>query len=789
MNKYLILFCSAAVLFSAAGQHPAATDGKSGMVIVCNSSGDAPALRYDNVYKTKNTSAFAAKYLAGFLKRITGADFRIMEETQWDGKTPAFLVGNTAFARKNGIDFSTFKSEEWLYKSVGGNLILGGGENFGQLIAICKLLENELGCRYLAFDEQYFPKKNSLELPKLDRRGEPSFTNRSIYTKRQEGKLWEKLLMFFRFNRGTIHGRETAIYSKQFSRTHSLYKFVDPDKYFKDHPEYFSMNAKGERYRGHGNVGGGVCFSNPETAKIAEASLRKYIAADRQKYPRELWPTIYSIQQLDSTHILCLCPECKKITAREGTEAGILLLFLNRIGRAIAADFPEVSIHTLAYNSSEWAPKTIRPEKNVKIQYCDLHSTSDCYHPLTHPSNRRQLEILDSWQKQGILLYEIWDYWNMGGRYFFPPHVETMAHAIKPDLTNFHERGIRNFFAEAEHSYYAVDGNFYDLQLYLGLQLLDDITKDDRKLIEEFMRIYYGPAEKPVYAAYRKISEAVYGCPRLHSADPSRPYQTAEFMKEVYSLLKQGQLAVPEKSPWRYRVERELLPVLRTMVYFDNFRLGRSKKEVLDEYRTLLMRQLRYIYSAKELKKIMPMVEADINRISFEFKTPAKFASLPENEIRKFSAIDFKSGIVDDPESSLKKVVRIGKTHRLKQQENAEVHNRPCLDTQHGKTIFGVSNLTQKESWRINVDEMPPQDEKYHWYCIRNCHLGAQSDFWAWGWYNRCPLNKVYLDGADNRWDVWFSLKMVGPSYVIGSKQKNNFFLECVILTKPGAIK
>ena len=204
MNKYLILFCSAAVLFSAAGQHPAATDGKSGMVIVCNSSGDAPALRYDNVYKTKNTSAFAAKYLAGFLKRITGADFRIMEETQWDGKTPAFLVGNTAFARKNGIDFSTFKSEEWLYKSVGGNLILGGGENFGQLIAICKLLENELGCRYLAFDEQYFPKKNSLDLPKLDRRGEPSFTNRSIYTKRQEGKLWEKLLMFFRFNREAV---------------------------------------------------------------------------------------------------------------------------------------------------------------------------------------------------------------------------------------------------------------------------------------------------------------------------------------------------------------------------------------------------------------------------------------------------------------------------------------------------------------------------------------------------------------------------------------------------------
>ena len=53
-----------------------------------------------------------------------------------------------------------------------------------------------------------------------------------------------------------------------------------------------------------------------------------------------------------------------------------------------------------------------------------------------------------------------------------------------------------------------MDYNFYDLQLYLGLQLLDDVTQDEQELIGRFMRLYYGPAVKFMYQASRKIVEA-----------------------------------------------------------------------------------------------------------------------------------------------------------------------------------------------------------------------------------------------------------------------------------------
>ena len=172
-NVFLFLFLVLAAMTLPAAEHPVAADGKAKMIIVYQPSAHPKAERWDHIYKSNNTPEFGAKYLADYLKEITGAEFRRIPEKQWDGQTPAFLVGPTAFARKHGIDFSRFRTEEWLYKSVGQNIVLGGGVNFGQIIAINKLLEKELGCAFLAVDARYFPVRKTLTLPPLNRRGEP----------------------------------------------------------------------------------------------------------------------------------------------------------------------------------------------------------------------------------------------------------------------------------------------------------------------------------------------------------------------------------------------------------------------------------------------------------------------------------------------------------------------------------------------------------------------------------------------------------------------------------------
>lgn len=68
-----------------------AKNGKALAAIVVNSEDAIPA------EKT------AAKELSDYLKKITGAEFATVEEKDFKGG-PAIYVGNTAFAKKAGID-------------------------------------------------------------------------------------------------------------------------------------------------------------------------------------------------------------------------------------------------------------------------------------------------------------------------------------------------------------------------------------------------------------------------------------------------------------------------------------------------------------------------------------------------------------------------------------------------------------------------------------------------------------------------------------------------------------
>ena len=59
----------------------------------------------------------------------------------------------------------------------------------------------------------------------------------------------------------------------------------------------------------------------------------------------------------DGTNNHCECEKCSAIIEEEGSAAGPLLRFVNRIAEAVAPLYPNVTIDTLAYNYSLPAPK------------------------------------------------------------------------------------------------------------------------------------------------------------------------------------------------------------------------------------------------------------------------------------------------------------------------------------------------------------------------------------------------------------------------------------------------
>ncbi|MBQ6599677.1 MAG: DUF4838 domain-containing protein [Lentisphaeria bacterium] len=770
--------------------HPAASGGKARMAIVYRPVKDVKAGLYDHVFKRYNTPDLAASELAGHLRKMTGADFKILKESEWDGRTPAFLIGQTDFARRSGIDFSKFGKEEWLYRSIGKNLVIGGGFNWGDELAVYKFLEEELGCHWLSYDSTFIPKVPELTVREVNRRGKPSFSSREIYIPpwgQKSDRIRNAMYVWMRRNRSNFQ-REVDRYSHQYIPQHSFYSFVDPDVYFKEHPEYFSMNEQGKRFCGSRKTrsGGQLCLSNPKVREITEAQLRKFIAADRASRPKSKWPVRYAITQCDATNYICRCPECKKITEREGSESGLLFHFLNPIAESIAKDYPEIKISTFIYVSTDKAPKYIKPAGNISLQWCDLYSYSDCYRPLVHPINRKQREIFESWRNRGIRIESIWDYWNMGGRWINPPRIETMADAIGPDLRYLYKHGVKYYFTEAEHAYYNVDTNFIDLQFYLGLQLTDDITKDENRLISRFMKLQYGPAEKPMTAALNLIRKAVAEekNPIFYTGNCFQTFLTADFTGSVWKHLKEAQAVTEPGSAFRLRVEQEMLPVLRAMVFYSHLRQGQSKAELLKEYSQMRLRQLQERYTESELPSVRKILKAELDRLEFDFPTPEKFKSLPADSIRKYSAMDFQAGKkVKDPDSALKTVIRIGSPNL---QKDALRHADP---NDKNKYIIGIHNFGNKKGVWFNLKPRLSRDGKYHWYCIRNFQFGPKNIFFAWSWWTKCDISNVYVDGGDNRWDVWFSLKAVGPAYVKDGQGENQFLIESVILTKPGAIQ
>ena len=323
------------------------------------------------------------------------------------------------------------------------------------------------------------------------------------------------------------------------------------------------------------------------------------------------------------------------------------------------------------------------------------------------------------------------------------------------------------------------------MQYYLGFQLLDDITKDENQLIARFMKLHYGPAEKPMTAVLNLIRKAVAEekNPIFYIGSFYQSFLTADFVRSIWDQLQQAQALTEPGSAYRLRVEQEMLPILRTMVFYENLRLGRSKTERLNEYRQMRLRQLQGRYSERELPAVRKLMNAELNRLGFDFPTPEKFQSLPPESIRKYAAQDFQGGKkVQDPDSALKTVVRIGSNDSKKDAL------RHANDKDTARYRVGLHNFSEKKEIWYNLKLRLANDGKYHWYCIRDFKFGPKNAFFAWGWWTKCDISNVYVDGADNRWDVWFSLKAAGPAYVKAAKGDNEFLIESIILTKPGAV-
>lgn len=485
-----------------------------------------------------------ATELQQFLQQISGARLPIVTDFSTAGSHAIFVGHSPSLdALQLAIDFDALGPEGYVLRTSGNHLVIAGGRKRGTMYGVYGFLER-LGCRWFAPTVSHIPSLRTVRIEPVDETVQPSFEYREVYFHLAFDKDWSA--------RNRMNGMSSKLDASTGGKVvyhpfvHTFALLVPPEKYFKDHPEYFSL-VDGAR-REHAQL----CLTNPDVLRIAIETVRGWM----RDYPDA---TIFSVSQNDTTG-WCECVNCHRVELEEGgAHSGPLLRFVNSVAEAVGPDHPGKLIDTLAYWYTEDPPAKARPRPNVRIRLCPIgaceaHAYGKC------PYDTYFLGHLQAWSQITHQLY-IWHYNTNFANYLAPfPDFDQLAVSI-PMYAKY---GVVGMFMEGCSSPGA--GSDEALRSYVMAKLLWDVNADARQAIDEFHTAYYGPAAQPMHAYFDLMQRQVRPAPRgqgyhawiFDRADA--PYLNQEFIAEATRLFDKATSAAAG-SPAQERVRRAKLSI------------------------------------------------------------------------------------------------------------------------------------------------------------------------------------------------------------------------------------
>jgi len=337
------------------------------------------------------TERIAAEELALFLRIVTGANFPVGDDLDAPGRR--LLVGlNAARAAAPELEAAGLALEEIVIRTAGSDLILAGGSPRGTLYAVYSFLEDVVGCRFWTGTASFMPWKPTLEVGTIALRFKPPLEYREPFWYVAFDPIWAARNKA----NGTRAGGDVLRGGHQVYEgfVHTFYSLIPPEKYFADHPEWFS------------EIGGERTFKDAQLCLTNEDMRRELVKNLKEKLRANPTATIASVSQNDCFGN-CTCPLCRAVDEEEGGPAGSLLRFVNAVAADIEPEFPGLAIDTLAYQYTRKPPRLVRPRPSVVVRLCSIECSFS--RPLDEPRNKAFFEDLNGWSKIADRLY-IWDY-------------------------------------------------------------------------------------------------------------------------------------------------------------------------------------------------------------------------------------------------------------------------------------------------------------------------------------------------------------------------------------------
>lgn len=714
----------------------------------------------------------AAREVADYLGRMTGATFPVVTEGAAVSRGTRILVGPTQSAARQGLKAEGLAAEEWVIRTVGTDLVIIGGRPRGTIYGAYHFLEEMLGVHWWNPFEESVPQRRTVRVGNLDLRGKPGLQYRDIYMLygHDEGRFAARN----RLNRdgdaplGARYGGGRDYGPPYHVHTFNLY--FPPKEFFGPHPEWYSL-VNGQRTA----EGSQLCLTQPGLRQAFLAKLLQHIetAHAAAKAAGAPPPVVFSVSQNDCLNP-CQCNACQALAKAEESECGPLLDFVNYLADGIKDRYPGVYVDTLAYQYTQKAPKTIRPRDNVIVRLCDTES--DPSQPITAPVNTAFREHLTRWSQVARNL-RVWDY---AVTYASPVGMPMpTAQTYGPDYRFYAAHNVEGVFTELE---FEILADLRDLKVWVMMKQLEDPSADYDRLEKTFTDGFYGPAAKPVrdyLAALRQEAAARRTHCDWNSTPQSLTYLNLSFVNRAQQWFDRAEQAVANDATLLRRVRHARLPLDRATVILH----PRLKSEwlaagepagmappdrqhtaerVLDTW--LAQASLRLPEAAQAAEK--QHAEAEMRRFAVvpdRLALPEKFRGAPKGSVYDYVATMTRNWadvvkVVKDAEAESGVANKLDLT--ASDVESPEKYVLPMP--------WGLYATVEKKGIGANAikpEEIP--DPGYHWYKMGTFPIRPGNYvYFFWSWIIQAEVDNV-VDPArpDQPFEIWARVKFTGPRF------------------------
>lgn len=513
---------------------------------------------------------YAAEELRAHVKLMTGVAPKITTDNKFDG--PSVWIGGTALAEKYGVTPAMIPQENWVIARVGNKIILSGGDKpgvtvgnivsratiaLGTLSATYEFLERVFGCRW------YWPGKlgtvcsteKNISVDYLFKTGAPQYDCRALfYDISKDPDIPARDVMIWQ-RRNRLGGAAPDPIA--------MHTFIDwPDKFGKDHPEYFALQPDGKR-KVNKESGVHLCMTNPDVIREAGKWAVDYFKARPNA-------KFISIMPGDCNDLkYCRCPNCTKMLSEEKGRSGIhsnaVWKFVNQVAAAVAEKCPGKFVKCCAY-----ADYLRRPDfallPNVAVTLC--------YSPVPRANaeyKKAWRELIDEWRVTGAKLY-VWEYWNSSrynrGIYGAPalyPRQLKEIYLIDSSHVSGRVIELADINADGIGVQSWADWMYDSVNLYTAMKLMWDRDYDVEAELKKFHKDFYGPAAAAMEEFNNALEIAWYNGQYMVKDKNTWDWEVCwtkvyppQFVDRMMALLRKAVKDTAGKEPYFSRAKKTL---------------------------------------------------------------------------------------------------------------------------------------------------------------------------------------------------------------------------------------